>query len=129
MLCCRYLCDERLVRGPFVGFNGLVIEEPEDPTRRFLDQTVPQHDEWVGREPDDGPARPRHVQYPTEPVEPLSAKERRAQTVRNVAWGVGPSAAFVAGAALSDDDTDGRLDRADADQTGMDGFGEAGGSW
>lgn len=111
-------------------FNDGVTEQPEDPTRRFLDQTVPQHDEWAGREPEDGPARPRHVQYPTEPVEPLSAKERRAQTIRNVAWGVGPSAAFVAGAALSSDDGDtGELNRADADQTGMDGFGEAGSSW
>ena len=80
------------------------MSESEDPARGFLDQTVPKHDEWDGREPEDGPARPRHVQYPTEPVEPLSAKERRSNTIRNVAWGVGPLAAFAAGAALSDDD-------------------------
>lgn len=79
------------------------MSEPEDPARRFLDQTVPRHDEWDGREPEDGPARPRHVQHPSEPVEPLSAKERRNAAIRNAAWGVGPAAAFVAGAALSDD--------------------------
>lgn len=122
---------ERLVPGARVRFNGWVSEEPEDPTRRFLDQTVPQHDEWAGREPDDGPARPRHVQYPTEPVESLSAKERRAQAARNVAWGVGPGAAFVAGAALSDSgDDSGELHRAEPDQIGPDsGFGEAGSGW
>jgi hypothetical protein len=76
----------------------------EDPARRFLDQTVPKHDEWDGREPEDGPARPRHVKYPSEPVEPLSAKERRANAIRGAAWGVGGTAAFIAGAALSDDD-------------------------
>ncbi|MFC4858245.1 hypothetical protein [Actinophytocola glycyrrhizae] len=81
------------------------MSEPEDPARRFLDQTVPKHDEWDGREPDDGPARPRHVQHP-EPVETFGAKQRRTSTIRNLAWGVGPSAAFVAGAALSDDDVD-----------------------
>ncbi len=79
----------------------------DDPTRGFLDQTVPRHDEWTGREPEEGPARPRHVQYPSEPVEPLSAKERRANTVRSAVWGVGSGAAFVAGAALSDDSGDG----------------------
>lgn len=115
----------------------------DDPTRGFLDRTVPRHDEWDGREPEDGPARPRHVQYQTEPVEPLSAKERRANTIRNVAWGVGPSAAFIAGAALSDDDTadSGReIGRAEPEQTdfgdsgGYDGYdgggyGEAGSGW
>lgn len=106
------------------------VSEPEDPTRRFLDQTVPKHDEWDGREPDDGPARPRHVQHPSEPVEPVSAKERRANTIRSVAWGVGPSAAFIAGAALSDDDVDAELTRQEPDQAGMDGgFGEAGSGW
>jgi hypothetical protein len=95
------------------------MTEQEDPTRRFLDQTVPKHDEWEGREPEEGPARPRHVQYPTESTEPLSAKERRRNTIRNVAWGVGPTAAFVAGAALSDDDD---VD-VEADQGG---FGEIG---
>ena len=108
------------------------VTEPEDPARRFLDQTVPRHDEWEGREPDDGPARPRHVQHPGEPVEPLSAKERRANTIRNVAWGVGPSAAFVAGAALSgdDSDTDAELTRAEPDQADpAGGFGDAGSGW
>ena len=96
------------------------MSEPEDPTRRFLDQTVPRHDEWDGREPEEGPARPRHVQYPTEPVEPLSAKQRRANAIRNAAWGVGPLAAFAAGAALSDDDPEPEVPEMDA------GFGEAG---
>jgi hypothetical protein len=95
------------------------MSEAEDPARRFLDQTVPKHDEWEGREPEDGPARPRHVQHPADPLAPISQKERRRNVVRNVAWGVGPSAAFVAGAALSDDDPE-------PDQ-GMDaGFGDAG---
>lgn len=95
------------------------MSEPEDPARRFLDQTVPKHDEWVGREPEDGPARPRHVAHPLEPDEPLTAKERRRNTLRNVAWGVGPSAAFIAGAALSDDEPD----HTDVDSGG---FGDAG---
>jgi hypothetical protein len=96
------------------------VSEPEDPTRRFLDQTVPRHDEWEGREPEDGPARPRHIQHPAEPVETLSAKERRSRTIRDVAWGVGPSAAFVAGAALSNSGDDPEPDAS--------GFGEAGSS-
>lgn len=78
----------------------------DDPTRGFLDQTVPRDDVWDGREPEDGPARPRHVQHPTEPAEPLTAKERRKDTIKRAAWTLGPSAAFVAGAALSDDDDD-----------------------
>lgn len=86
------------------------MSEPEDPARRFLDQTVPRHDEWEGREPEDGPARPRHIQNAGEPVEPISAKERRRNTIRNVAWGAAPTAAFVAGAALSDDEPQGELD-------------------
>jgi len=96
------------------------VSEPEDPTRRFLDQTVPKHDEWEGREPEDGPARPRHVQHPVEPDEPLTVKERRRNAIRNVAWGVGPTAAFIAGAALSDD--------GEPDQTsfGDSGYGEIG---
>jgi hypothetical protein len=105
-----------------------VSDEPEDPARRFLDQTVPQHDEWEGREPDDGPARPRHVQHPAEPVEPLSAKERRANTIRRAAWVAGPTAAFVAGAALSDDGGDG-ADTADAQPEDAGGYGEAGSGW
>jgi hypothetical protein len=96
------------------------MSEPEDPARRFLDQTVPKHDEWEGREPEDGPARPRHIQHAAEPVEPLTAKERRRNAIRDVAWGVGPSAAFIAGAALSNDDPDTDLSRGDS------GFGEIG---
>lgn len=96
------------------------MNDPEDPARGFLDQTVPKHDEWDGREPEDGPARPRHVQYPSEPVEPLSAKQRRSNAIRNAAWGVGPLAAFAAGAALSDDDPEPEAPELDA------GFGEAG---
>ena len=102
----------------------------EDPARRFLDQTVPKHDEWEGREPEEGPARPRHVQHPAEPDDPLTAKERRRNAIRNVAWGVGPTAAFIAGAALSDDDVDTDLTRTDPgfDQSFDDGggFGEIG---
>lgn len=100
----------------------------EDPARRFLDQTVPKHDEWEGREPEDGPARPRHVKYPSEPVEPLSAKERRANAVRGAAWGVGGTAAFVAGAALSDDDTHAELTHDEPADLSFDdgGYGEIG---
>lgn len=105
------------------------MPDDDDPTLRFLDQTVPRDDAWEGREPDDGPARPRHSHHHGEPVEPLSAKQRRANTLRNVAWGVGPSAAFVAGAALSDDDTDATGSPVDdPDPTVPDGgFGEGDG--
>ena len=97
------------------------VSDPEDPARRFLDQTVPKHDEWDGREPEDGPARPRHVQHPAEPVEPLSAKERRAQHLRSAAWIAGGVGAFAAGAAFADDDdTDTSTDIA------TDDFGGAG---
>jgi hypothetical protein len=103
-------------------FHGQVTE---DPTRRFLDETVPKHDEWDGREPEDGPARPRHVQHPAEPLAPLTAKQRRANIARGAAWGVGGTAAFIAGAALSDDDVDTDISREDP---GLDdgGFGEIG---
>lgn len=97
----------------------------EDPARRFLDETVPRHDEWEGREPDDGPARPRHVQHPSDPLEPLSPKERRRNTIRDVAWGVGPGAAFLAGAALSDSDGSGDTDSQTEVADGG-GFGELG---
>jgi len=117
-----------------------MTEPDDDPARGFLDQTVPRHDEWTGREPEEGPARPRHVQYPTEPVEPLSAKERRANAVRGAAWGIGSTGAFVAGAALSDDgdgggDADGgQLTRSapppdlepEVDYGDYSGYGEAG---
>jgi hypothetical protein len=96
------------------------MSEPEDPARRFLDQTVPRHDEWDGREPEEGPARPRHVQHPTEPVEPMSAKERRSAAIRRAAWVAGGVGAFAAGAALSDDDPEPQAADVDA------GFGEAG---
>lgn len=95
----------------------------EDPARAFLDETVPRHDEWDGREPEDGPARPRHVQYPAEPVQPLSAKERRANTIRNVGWTAASLGAFAAGAALSDDDVDTDLHH----DAGFDGGGFDGG--
>jgi hypothetical protein len=110
-----------------------MTEPDDDPARGFLDQTVPRHDEWSGREPEEGPARPRHVQYPTEPVEPLTAKERRANTIRSAAWGVGSLGAFAAGAALSDDDGDGggQLSRPEpeadyGDVADYSGYGEAG---
>jgi hypothetical protein len=93
-----------------------VMSESEDPARGFLDQTVPKHDEWDGREPDDGPARPRHVQHP-EPVETFGAKQRRATTIRNVAWGAASLGAFGAGAALTDDTEPPEMDA---------GFGDAG---
>lgn len=73
--------------------------DEEDPARRFLDQTVPRDDVWDGREPDDGPARPRHVQHPTEPDSMRTAKERRKDAIRNAAWTFGPGVAYVAGAA------------------------------
>jgi hypothetical protein len=107
----------------------------EDPTRRFLEETVPKHDEWDGREPEDGPARPRHVQHPAEPVTPLSAKERRANTIRRAAWTVGGLGAFAAGAALSDDDTHAELTRENPEDlsAGDDGggydYGDMGGSY
>jgi hypothetical protein len=98
----------------------------EDPARRFLDQTVPKHDEWEGREPEDGPARPRHVQHPAEPDDPRTAKVRRRNAIRKVAWGVGPTAAFIAGAALSDDDVDTDLSRSDAADQAFDDGGSYG---
>jgi hypothetical protein len=71
-------------------------DEPDDPARSFLDQTVPREDYWVDREPEEGPARPRHVQHPTEP-EPLpDPKERRKQTIRNAAWTFGPTVGYLA---------------------------------
>jgi len=102
----------------------------EDPARRFLDETVPKHDEWDGREPEDGPARPRHVQHPAEPVQPLSAKERRANTIRTVGWTAASLASFAAGAALSDDDPDTEIYRDDPGFDGGDmGGGDMGGGY
>jgi hypothetical protein len=97
----------------------------DDPARSFLDQTVPKHDEWEGREPEDGPARPRHVQYPTEPVEPISAKDRRKNIVRNVGWTAASTGAFIAGAALSNDDGDSRDEPVDPGYDGG-GYGDMG---
>lgn len=77
----------------------MAMSDEDDPTRSFLDQTVPRDDAWDGREPEDGPARPRHVQYPTEPDSLRTAKERRKDTIRNAAWTFGPSAAYLAGSA------------------------------
>jgi hypothetical protein len=70
-----------------------------DPARRFLDQTVPREDYWEGREPEDGPARPRHIQHPVEP-EPLpDPRERRKQAIRGAAWTFGPAAGYLAASA------------------------------
>ncbi len=75
--------------------------DPEDPARRFLDQTVPRADQWDGREPEEGPARPRHVQHPV-PAEPLpDPRERRKQRIRDAAWTFGPSAGLLAASAAS----------------------------
>jgi hypothetical protein len=73
--------------------------DDEDPTRSFLDQTVPRDDAWDGREPDDGPARPRHVQHPSEPDSMRTAKERRKDAIKSAAWTFGPSVAYLAGTA------------------------------
>lgn len=70
-----------------------------DPARGFLDQTVPRDDAWDGREPEEGPARPRHVQHPAGSDNVHDAKERRRQTVRNAAWTFGPGVAYLAGSA------------------------------
>ncbi len=75
----------------------------DDPARRFLDQTVPREDQWDGREPQEGPARPRHVQYPAEPQPLPDPRERRKNAVRNTAWTFGPTLAYLAATALSGD--------------------------
>ncbi|GAB3435696.1 hypothetical protein [Actinophytocola sediminis] len=75
------------------------MSDDDDPARGFLDQTVPKDDVWAGREPEDGPARPRHVAYPSEPDSMRTAKERRKDTIRNAAWTFGPSVAYLAGSA------------------------------
>lgn len=69
----------------------------DDPTRSFLDQTVPRQDEeWLGREPEEGPARPRHVQYPVAPEPPVDPKVRRKETIKRAAWTFGPSLGYLA---------------------------------
>lgn len=73
--------------------------DPDDPTRGFLDQTVPREDYWDGREPEEGPARPRHVQHPV-PPEPLpDPRTRRRQRLRDAAVTFGPSVGFLAASA------------------------------
>ena len=79
-------------------------EQSEDPTRSFLDQTVPREDYWDGREPEEGPARPRHVQHPVAPQPLPDPRERRRNTLRNAAWTFGPSLGYLAAtSALSSD--------------------------
>ena len=74
-------------------------EHDDDPTRSFLDQTVPREDEWVAVEPEVGPARPRHVQYPTAPEPPVDPKVRRKETIKRAVrtWvpGIGYTAAVL----------------------------------
>jgi hypothetical protein len=98
----------------------------DDPARSFLDETVPKHDEWEGREPEEGPARPRHVQHPAEPLAPLTAKERRANIIRGVGWTAASTGAFIAGAALSDDG-DASLTRDEPVDPGYDAGADFGG--
>jgi len=75
------------------------MSDDDDPTRSFLDQTVPRDDAWDGVEPPEGPARPRHLTYSSEPDNLRTAKERRRDTIRNAAWTFGPSVAYLAGSA------------------------------
>jgi hypothetical protein len=78
------------------------MSHDEDPARAFLDQTVPREDYWEDREPEDGPARPRHVQHPTDP-EPLpDPRQRRRDAIRGAAWTFGPTAGFLAASAALD---------------------------
>jgi hypothetical protein len=105
-----------------------MTEHDDDPARNFLDQTVPQADEWVGREPEEGPARPRHVQYPTAPEPPVDPKVRRKETVKRVVrtWvpGIGYTATVLA---LSADEGDAEADMGDQmDMGDMGGMGDSG---
>jgi hypothetical protein len=75
-------------------------DSTEDPARQFLDQTVPREDYWEGREPEEGPARPRHVQHPVEHAPPPDPRVQRKQGIRNAAWTFGPTAGFLAASAL-----------------------------
>jgi len=70
--------------------------EDDDPARRFLDETVPRDDSWDDREPEEGPARPRHVQHPVAPQPLPDPRERRKQAIRNAAWTFGPSVGYLA---------------------------------
>jgi hypothetical protein len=74
-------------------------DQDDDPARGFLDQTVPREHVWDGPEPDDGPARPRHVQHPVDP-EPLpDPRERRRNAIKSAAWTFGPSVGYLAATA------------------------------
>jgi hypothetical protein len=73
----------------------------DDPARQFLDQTVPREDAWDGREPEEGPARPRYVQHPVAPAPPVDPRVRRKEGIRNAAWTFGPTAGFLAASALA----------------------------
>lgn len=70
--------------------------EDDDPARQFLEQTVPREDYWDGREPEEGPARPRHVQHPVEQLPPPDPRQRRKEAIRNAAWTFGPSLGYLA---------------------------------
>ncbi|MCT2586871.1 hypothetical protein [Actinophytocola gossypii] len=94
----------------------------DDPTRAFLDQTVPRDDAWEGREPDDGPARPRHTQQASDNVH--DARERRKQTIRNAAWTFGPGVAYLAGSAAFASSA--RAEPEPPDVSDVSGFGEIG---
>lgn len=74
-----------------------------DPARMFLDQTVPRADDWAGRETEDGPARPRHVQHPVVPGPLPDPRKRRRDTIRAASWTFGPTAGYLAASALSSD--------------------------
>ncbi|MGH3876059.1 MAG: hypothetical protein ACRDSK_03385 [Actinophytocola sp.] len=71
----------------------------QDPARGFLDQTVPREDYWEDREPDDGPARPRHVQHPTDPQPLPDPRTRRRNAIKSAAWTFGPSVGYLAASA------------------------------
>jgi hypothetical protein len=79
--------------------------EDDDPARRFLDETVPRDDSWEDREPEEGPARPRHVQHPVAPQPLPDPRERRKQAIRNAAWTFGPSVGYLAAASAFSGDS------------------------
>lgn len=86
--------------------------EHEDPTKAFLDQTVPRDDQWDGREAVEGPARPRHVQHPVAPEPVVDPKVRRKETLKRAAWTFGPTLGYLAVANSLDDGGDAALTRA-----------------
>lgn len=82
------------------------MSEDIDPARSFIDRIVPREDAWDGREPEEGPARPRHVQHPTDPVPLPDPRARRKNAIKNAAWTFGPILGYLATtAAFSDDST------------------------